>query len=51
MAAADDAAQATAEIVAKVGRARPLGDKSLGTPDPGAVSFVEVARAVSGFLR
>lgn len=51
VAAADDAAQATAEIVAKVGRARPLGDKSLGTPDPGAVSFVEVARAVSGFLR
>lgn len=51
VAAADDAAQATAEIVAKVGRARPLGEKSLGTPDPGAVSFVEVARAVSGFLR
>ena len=28
----------------------PLGEKSLGTPDPGAVSFVEVARAVGPFL-
>jgi dihydroxyacetone kinase len=36
---ARDAARATAEITARKGRSRVLGDKSLGTPDPGAVSF------------
>ncbi|MGP9682996.1 dihydroxyacetone kinase family protein [Brachybacterium sp. AOP3-A1-3] len=33
------AADATADITASLGRARVLGDKSLGTPDPGAISF------------
>ncbi|WP_193105457.1 dihydroxyacetone kinase family protein [Brachybacterium sp. FME24] len=33
------AADATADITANLGRARVLGDKSLGTPDPGAISF------------
>ncbi|MFC7376529.1 MULTISPECIES: dihydroxyacetone kinase family protein [unclassified Brachybacterium] len=37
--AAQAAAEGTAEITARRGRARVLGDKSLGTPDPGAVSF------------
>ncbi|MBF0697732.1 dihydroxyacetone kinase family protein [Actinomyces bowdenii] len=50
VAAAEEGARATEGIVARVGRARPLGEKSLGTPDPGAVSFVEVARAVGPFL-
>lgn len=36
---ASAAARATADIVARRGRARVLGEKSLGTPDPGAVSF------------
>lgn len=48
--AADMAAQATSEVTAKVGRARPLGDKSLGTPDPGAVSFHGVVVAVGSVL-
>ena len=44
--AAHDAAQATAQLTAKLGRARSHGDKSLGTPDPGAVSFALIARTV-----
>jgi len=36
---AREAAQKTAEFPARRGRARVLGDKSVGTPDPGAVSF------------
>lgn len=36
---AQEAAQATADIAARKGRARTHGDASLGTPDPGAVSF------------
>ena len=37
--AAREAADATADITAALGRARVLGEKSLGTPDPGAISF------------
>jgi len=36
---AREAADATAEITASLGRARVLGEKSVGTPDPGAISF------------
>lgn len=36
---AREAADATADITATLGRARVLGEKSLGTPDPGAISF------------
>ncbi|MGH3491706.1 MAG: DAK2 domain-containing protein, partial [Sciscionella sp.] len=39
---AETAAQATAELVPRIGRARPLAERSLGTPDPGAVSLVMV---------
>ena len=38
-AAAGSAAEATAQLRPKKGRARPLADKSVGTPDAGAVSF------------
>jgi D-erythrulose 4-kinase len=44
---ADKAAQATAELLPKIGRARPLAEKSLGTPDAGAVSMALAFRAVS----
>lgn len=37
--AAREGAAATANIAARKGRARTHGDASLGTPDPGAVSF------------
>ena len=36
---AREAADATADITAALGRSRVLGEKSLGTPDPGAISF------------
>lgn len=43
---ADAAARATADLRPRVGRARPLAERSVGTPDPGAVSFVAVLGAV-----
>ncbi|WP_202300940.1 dihydroxyacetone kinase family protein [Dryocola clanedunensis] len=39
-------ADQTAELVPKVGRARPLAERSLGTPDPGAVSLAMIVRSV-----
>ncbi len=48
-ATAESAARATADLKPKVGRARPLAERSLGTPDAGAVSFalcVSTAAAV-----
>ena len=50
--ASDVAAQATAGLPAKMGRARLHADESIGSPDPGAVSFALVAstavRAIAG---
>ena len=48
--ATEAAARNTADLVPKMGRARPLAEKSLGTPDPGAVSFAMIVRAVQGVL-
>lgn len=48
--ASERAAQATAGMVATKGRARTHGEKTLGTPDAGAVSFGIVARAVGSAL-
>lgn len=45
------AAQSTADLVAKLGRARSHGDKSLGTPDPGAVSFALITHTVLNILK
>ena len=47
---ADKAAQATADLLPKLGRARPLAEKSLGTPDAGAVSMALAFGAVSRAL-
>lgn len=44
--AASTAAEKTAELVARRGRSRTHGARSLGTPDPGATSFALVASAV-----
>ena len=41
--AAHEGAESTRDMVAKLGRARPLGEKSVGTPDPGAVSLARIA--------
>jgi len=51
--AADTSERAAAETAgwpARVGRARPLADRSIGTPDPGATSLALVARAALGPL-
>lgn len=45
------AAEATADLTARLGRARSHGDKSLGTPDPGAISFALVTQTVLGTVR
>ncbi|WP_448002491.1 dihydroxyacetone kinase family protein [Agromyces bauzanensis] len=47
---AEAAAQGTAALAATLGRARSHGDKSIGTPDPGAVSFALVCATVYGVL-
>ncbi len=48
--AAADAAAATADLVPKLGRSRSHGEKSLGTPDPGARSFALIVNAISAVL-
>lgn len=48
---AAEAAEATANLAAKLGRARAHGDKSLGTPDPGAVSFALITHTVLDILK
>ena len=45
--AAANAAQRTADMICRVGRASRLGSRTLGHPDPGAVSFSIILRAFS----
>ncbi|MBE2997118.1 dihydroxyacetone kinase family protein [Nocardiopsis sp. HNM0947] len=47
---ARDAAEATASIPARIGRARAHGDNSVGTPDAGAVSLSLVLTALTPHL-
>lgn len=49
-AAARDSADATASLRPLKGRARPLAEKSLGHPDPGAVSFGLIADRISNYF-
>jgi phosphoenolpyruvate---glycerone phosphotransferase subunit DhaK len=44
--AAEHGAQATQDYSATLGRARFLGERSVGHPDPGAVSFALIVRAL-----
>jgi dihydroxyacetone kinase len=44
------AAERTRDLVPRVGRARPLAERSLGSPDPGAVSLALCLRAVGDVL-
>ena len=48
--AATAAAEATAGLRPAKGRARPLAERSLGHPDPGATSFALIATAVARHL-
>src|SRR5690625_510623 len=49
--AADDAAKSTADLTPKLGRARAHTEKSVGTPDPGAVSFALIAQSLVNKLK
>ncbi|WP_284986000.1 dihydroxyacetone kinase subunit DhaL [Arthrobacter sp. fls2-241-R2A-172] len=49
-AAAESAAAGTAELRPLKGRARPLAEKSLGHPDPGAVSFGLIVTRISSHI-
>lgn len=44
------AAEATAPMTPRVGRARPLADRSVGTPDPGAISLALIVTAIGDEL-
>jgi dihydroxyacetone kinase len=44
---ADESAQATARLRPKVGRARPLAERSVGTPDAGAISLALSVQAIA----
>ena len=44
------AAQETAALTPRIGRARPLAERSVGTPDPGAVSLGMIVTAVGESL-
>lgn len=48
--AAEQGAQATAQMVAKRGRSSRLGERSLGHPDPGAVSTLAILQAFGAVL-
>ncbi len=47
---AEKAAQATADLTPRIGRARVLSQRSVGHPDPGAVSFALAARTMSDLI-
>ena len=48
--AAEKAARSTAELSPRLGRARPLAARSVGHPDPGAVSFSLIVQSVGATL-
>ena len=48
--AASAAAAATADLLPRMGRARPHAHKSLGTPDAGAHSFALIVQRVATLL-
>lgn len=47
---AEDSARATANLLPKIGRARPHAEKSVGTADPGAYSMALIIRAIEKVL-
>lgn len=48
--AARDAADETADLLPRMGRARSHGDRAIGTPDPGAISLALVAATIQRTL-
>lgn len=49
--AADRAADATGSLLPRIGRARPHAEKSLGHPDPGAISFALIVRDLGPLIK
>jgi dihydroxyacetone kinase len=47
---AQKCADATAALSPKIGRARPLAERSVGTPDPGAISMALIIQAVGDVI-
>lgn len=47
---ADASAQATSVLSPKIGRARPLAERSVGTPDAGAISFGLIVKAINEYV-
>lgn len=48
---AKQSAEATKNLIPKIGRARPHADKSIGNPDPGAVSMALIIDAAGKIIR
>jgi len=48
--AARDGMEATKDMVANVGKAKPLGERSLGHPDPGAVSTYLILKYMTEYV-
>lgn len=48
--AAQNAADSTAQLRPRLGRARPLAERSIGTPDAGAISFAMCMRDIAPIL-
>jgi dihydroxyacetone kinase len=46
----EEAARATAPLRPRLGRARPLADRSVGHPDAGATSLAMIAKTIGGLL-
>ena len=47
---AQKSADATAALSPKIGRARPLAERSVGTPDPGAISMALIIKVVGDVI-
>jgi dihydroxyacetone kinase len=47
---AEKAAKETANLTPKIGRARPLAERSLGHPDAGAISFAMMVQTINKTL-
>ncbi|UCB46741.1 MAG: dihydroxyacetone kinase subunit L [Spirochaetota bacterium] len=50
MEASREGMEKTKKMVARLGKARPLGQRSLGHPDPGALSIYLILKAMSEFV-
>ena len=48
--AAGEGVEKTKEMIARIGKAKTLGERSLGHPDPGALSMHLILRAIADFI-